>query len=1068
MGTGEVQSASDDISPFSFDNALWKHYTVFDGLVGMQVEDIYQDRRGFIWVATADGGLSRFDGVHFDNLSYENDLPNLTVMAITESEDGQLWFGTLGGGVAVYDRGEFQVYTTEHGLPSNEVVGLRSEPDGSILVLTGGGVGRFCDGQCVETVTEIDGQPIGYVYDIVTDITGSVWLATLKRGIISLDNRRLCIQSPEGNEIFGAWKFAEDHSGRIWIAAMYTGTDSCVYRYIPQEQRLEIVETSAAVDSKAVQSGVRHIRIDGRGRVWIAHRGVLVFDGTVWKRFSITLQDINFSDTRLTYEDREGNIWVGLWGGGLIFCDPVSLSRFTDEDGLPDGEVTNLAEDRENRMWIGTMGGMARMEKGRVTPVSVDSDRLDPTILSLTIDQSGQIWAGSERGKIYKWGGDETEVIQIADIGDEMISSLCEDQRGRMWIGTHQGTFGWIEDDRFIAVTEDLPDDFNVMIQDRYEQFWIGCHGYSTALYFYDGSQFHVPAGKDIEQIRYVNALCEAPDGTLWIGTGIGLFAYDYDEREVRHFTVEHGLSENAVSALAVDRQGHLWIGTSGGGVVRYDGRVFQVIRLGDSALENKVEAILCEIEGQVWFGTRAGLVAYHPGETPPSIAIRQVASGHTYWEPEIVTSSEDIPEIRIVYQGISFRTGARQLRYSYRLTGPDQAGEWSAFTSSTQVVYRDLIPGEYRFEARAMDRDRRLSEPAVLRLNITSDLRSERIQALEGVLRTSDQPLIGESAAIQKTLEQVSLVANTDMTVLILGETGTGKGLIARTIHELSQRRERPFIQLNCGAIPEGLIESELFGHEKGAFTGAVTRKIGHFELANEGTLFLDEIGDLPLESQRVLLHILEENTLTRIGGGKPIPVNVRVIAATNRDLRAAIRERTFREDLFFRLKVFTLDLPPLRERREDIPSLVRYFAEEFARHLNRLAPTISSRVIRHLQEYSWPGNVRELEHLLQRAVLMCKDNTIQLEDLPVLAEIIEASGGDVEDDERESRSLKSLYTSWEEREKQLIEEALEATDWTISGERGAAKLLDIHPQKLRSRMRKYGIERPRKNSRK
>ena len=241
------------------------------------------------------------------------------------------------------------------------------------------------------------------------------------------------------------------------------------------------------------------------------------------------------------------------------------------------------------------------------------------------------------------------------------------------------------------------------------------------------------------------------------------------------------------------------------------------------------------------------------------------------------------------------------------------------------------------------MDRDGLLSEVASVEIQILPDAKTERIHALESVLRASDHVVHSQSWAMRQVMEQTVRVAETAMTVLVLGETGTGKGLLAQTIHETSTRRERPFIRVNCGALPAGLVESELFGHEKGAFTGAASRQLGRFELADGGTLFLDEIGDLPLESQRVLLHILEENALTRVGGEQPVRVDVRVIAATNRDLRQAIQEGTFREDLFYRLSVFTLELPPLRQRQEDIPALAVHFAERYAQHLRRPVPTLA-----------------------------------------------------------------------------------------------------------------------------
>ena len=424
-------------------------------------------------------------------------------------------------------------------------------------------------------------------------------------------------------------------------------------------------------------------------------------------------------------------------------------------------------------------------------------------------------------------------------------------------------------------------------------------------------------------------------------------------------------------------------MGTSGGGALRYDGQTFQSIRLGPSALENKVEAVLCDRRGRLWFGTRAGLVAYQPGHTPPRLVIREAMAGTLLAAPEAISCPESTPEIRIHFQGISFRTGAGQMRYSHRLLGHSPVEQWSAFTTANTVAYSALPVGEYRFEVRTMDRDGLMSEVASLEIQILPDAKTERIHALENVLRATDHVVHSQSWAMRQVMEQTVRVAETAMTVLVLGETGTGKGLLAQTIHETSTRRKRPFIQVNCGALPVGLVESELFGHEKGAFTGAASRQLGRFELADGGTLFLDEIGDLPLESQRVLLHILEENALTRVGGEQPVSVDVRVIAATNRDLRQAIQEGTFREDLFYRLSVFTLELPPLRQRQEDIPALAVHFAERYAQHLQRPVPTLDEWVVAHLQGYAWPGNVRELEHQIQRAVLLCKGGIIRVEDL-------------------------------------------------------------------------------------
>jgi len=311
-------------------------------------------------------------------------------------------------------------------------------------------------------------------------------------------------------------------------------------------------------------------------------------------------------------------------------------------------------------------------------------------------------------------------------------------------------------------------------------------------------------------------------------------------------------------------------------------------------------------------------------------------------------------------------------------------------------------------------------------------------------------EEIIGESKALKKVLGQVEMVAKTDSTVLIQGETGTGKELIARAIRNLGTRRDRPLIKVNCPAIPTGLIESELFGHEKGAFTGALSRKIGKFELADGGTIFLDEIGDLPLETQAKLLRVLQEREFERVGGTETHKVDVRVIAATNRDLEAAVKEGKFRADLFYRLNVFPTTLPPLRERKQDIPLLTRYFAQRYISKLGKEIKSVSERTIERLKEYSWPGNIRELENIVERAVILSTGDTLEINE-SLLASLSESDVSPRED----------RFLSLEDLEREHIIKVLNQTGWQIHGDKGAAKILGLNPSTLRTRMDKLGIKR-------
>jgi formate hydrogenlyase transcriptional activator len=334
----------------------------------------------------------------------------------------------------------------------------------------------------------------------------------------------------------------------------------------------------------------------------------------------------------------------------------------------------------------------------------------------------------------------------------------------------------------------------------------------------------------------------------------------------------------------------------------------------------------------------------------------------------------------------------------------------------------------------------------------------------LEEEIRTefNFEEIIGESAPLKRTLAQVELAAPAGTTVLILGDTGTGKELIARAIHNLSPRRERTFVKINCAAIPSGLLESELFGHERGAFTGAVNQKIGRFELADRGTLFLDEVGDIPLELQPKLLRVLQEQEFERLGSNRTQRVDVRVVAATNVDLSKLVADKAFRSDLYYRLNVFPIHVPALRERREDIPLLVRYFVQKFSRRQNKIVQYVPADAMDALVNYGWPGNVRELENFIERAVLLSPGK-----ELRVAMSELRASGVNMDNPTASAGtatfgSAPSSIATLEEAERQHILRALRQTEWRIAGPKGAAAVLGMKRTTLQARMRKLGIRRP------
>jgi len=308
---------------------------------------------------------------------------------------------------------------------------------------------------------------------------------------------------------------------------------------------------------------------------------------------------------------------------------------------------------------------------------------------------------------------------------------------------------------------------------------------------------------------------------------------------------------------------------------------------------------------------------------------------------------------------------------------------------------------------------------------------------------------IVGQSSALRRVLQLVETVATGDSTVLLLGETGTGKELIARAIHYRSQRKNRAFAKLNCAAIPSGLLESELFGHERGAFTGAITQKTGRIEVADQGSLFLDEIGDIPLELQPKLLRVLQEREFERLGSTRTKKVDVRVVAATHRNLEEMILKKEFRSDLYYRLNVFPISIPPLRERPDDVPLLVQHFVREAAQKMNKTIDTIPSGTMEALTEYGWPGNIRELENVIERAVILSPGCILQVPLRDLRSRITPGHGNE------KSQTLADV-------ERDHIRSILQETKWVLSGPRGAARRLGLNRSTLHFRMKKLGIVRP------
>ena len=981
---------------------LWHSFGLSDGMPDYIV-DLLQDRHGNLWLASGlftigqlkrGLGLWRFDGLQMSHFTTADGLPNDAVNGLLEDRDGQLWVGT-DAGVSRYDGQHFTTYTTADGLAGNRVLALLEDRDGQLWFGAGlkgapVGVSRY-DGQTFKNFTAADG--------LASDL------------VISL---------------------LEDRSGQLWF-----GTDQAVSRYDGQT-----FTTAFTTDERQYLGGVPSMLEDRAGNLFFAiwGEGVRRYDGNTYVTF--TPQDgltTNTVDSLL--EDRDGQIWVGTFNGGMSCNSGQRLATFTTAEGLAHNYTYALWEDRRGRLWVGTHGGVSGNDGARFSVL----EGTDKVVNSLLVDRRGHLWFSIWGQGVGRYDGQRTETFPIEGLSWGDARLLLEDGQGRLWIVTtgDQEGLSYYDGEGWTPFTRDIglaPNAVSCMLEDRAGQLWFGGDG---GVSRYDGQQVEVFTTDDGLVHDEVLALREDRSGRLWIGTQGGLSRYD--GKDFTTFTAADGLPHDQVCSVLQDQAGQMWIGIRGGGVVRYDGRVFQYLSRQDGLASDQITHLLQDRQGAIWIATADGLHRYQPSPHPPQVQLKTVIANQHYAPdgPICIPSLQKL--VAFEFEGRSWTTRPERMAYVYRLEGYD--ADWQSVYSN-RVAYQDLPVGEYTFRVKAVDRDLNYSEVAQVNVAVEPDALAESLTAALG--QSSPQgEFVGRSAALKKVQQQLRHVAPADLTVLILGETGTGKGLAARTLHELSPRRQARFIQVNCGAIPETLIESDLFGHEKGAFTGATSRHLGKVELASGGSLFLDEIGDMSRAAQVKLLRLLEERTFERVGGADVLTADVRVVAATNRDLEQMVREGAFREDLFYRLQGFEIHLPPLRARREDIPLLALYCIGPKAAHLDKEVTGLSQVAEEALVAHSWPGNVRELQHTIERAVVVCQGSTIEVDDLMLSGRAVPTAA-------------EGNWMSLEEMERRHIRAVLEDRDWIIAGPQGAAIVLGLHEATLRFRMRKLGIKRP------
>jgi len=1063
---------------------VWRTYDATDGLPG-ETHCLLQDRQGYLWIGT-NVGLCRYDGTEFITYTTADGLVDNRVQALCEDNEGRLWIGTAGrkffteegGGISYFDGKRFTNYTSADGLVDNRVYTLGIDSQGRLWIGTHNGLSCF-DGDDFTNYTTADGLPHMMVYSLCEDSQEKLWFCT-KGGLSSFDGQRF--RTYTAADGLPGWQssLCEDNQGRLWFGSGYSGKGVSCF----DGQQFTTYTSDNGLVGK--QNLVMAVCEDHQGRLWFGGwDGVSCFDGSKFINYSDELWGSGVFDI---IEDREGQMWFAHGQlCGLSCFDENTVQILTDQPATWDA-----AQDKEGRIWFNDHSDVYGVGL-KTTSFEVEQRKLsfDMGITNLMVDPSDRLWVSPYRDGLYcydsadaAWrtaGGEIlTEPRHFSasdDPENNNLAALLEAKGGTIWVSGQVGFESVVYRFEPERVTDGEPlESIDKkrgrihLIEDSQGRLWLG-GVQGGGLSCWDGGKLTTYTQEDGLLSDNITSLVEDDVGGIWIGTKHGLCRFD--GQQFINYGEEFGLRNLHHWSAVKDASGQLWFATRGG-IYRTDGKHFQWLTEADGLPSNNVIGLLPQSDGSMIICTARGIVNYQPTATlPPRIELREVVADKVYRDPEkLELTTTDANLLTVSYHGLSLAT--RRMRYSYILEGYDfdtasptqsKDKEWQE-TWNSQARYENLPTGEYTFKVIAINRDLITSEaPATLKLKVIPDPRDVSITIMRSELnhlrrevgaKYDFHDIIGQSEAIkvvQMRMER-AIESSLNVVVLITGETGTGKELVANAIHFNSSRKNKPKVPYNCAAIPRELGASTLFGHKKGAFTGADEDRIGLFEAAEGGTLILDEIGDMPLDVQSILLRVLEERRFQRVGEFTFRDVDVWIIAITNRNLEEEVQAGRFRQDLFYRLNEFPIHLPPLRERREDVPSLAEHFltrySEKSAREIDGFAPG----VLEMLQGYQWPGNVRELGNVIQLAAdYAIYEGVGVIEPYHFPSQIIRGKP--------ETQDIISEHLGYQESldlfKRRLVEDALRES----GGNRAkAARILGMHRPNLVALIKRLGIE--------
>ncbi|HYL99942.1 MAG TPA: sigma 54-interacting transcriptional regulator, partial [Blastocatellia bacterium] len=1010
-----------------FTDGKFTNYTTSDGLAGGSISRLFEDRQGVLWVGTEKGGLQRFESGRFVAATKQSGIAGDTVKSLYEDREGNLWFGTNSGGLFRLKKQKILALTTGEGLPSDSAVPIIEDKEGAVWVgATCGGLVRLKN-NVLTTYAPGAGLPKECIWSLWADDDGGLWMGTWGGGLTHFKDGKFATYNHRNSNISSNTVLAifRDRKRTLWV-----GTGTGLNRF--KDGEFTVYETK---------------------------------DGLV------------HNDVRFITEDRQGALWIGTTGGLSRYKDGA-FTNYTAGNGLPHNFVRAIQEDEDENgvLWIGTYGGgLARFKDGKFVRCSRRNGLFDDVVSRILDDGRGNFWMSGNRG-IYRVSKSElndfadgkiTSVQSISyGVADGMPTAECnggaqpagwKTRDGRLWFPTIKG----------IAIVDPAAIKSNsVPPPVAIEQVLIDKTPVST------GSPMKAPRrGKGDLEIHYTALSFVSQDKVRfkyklegydenWVDAGTRRAAYytnippgAYSFRVAA--SNDEGVWNEEGAAIKLNLPPHFyetrWFYAIGAlllalaAVGGYRLRVRRLLRRAE-----KLEALVSERTLEVV--EQKDRLAYAKEQLEQAnqdllSVLDQLRLGVVLTERKgVVTFLSEAAQNLL---GVTSDEAAGQ-SWQHLLPLADQDSERVKAQVERASEQRTKVPvrvkredgRRYWMEIEVED-DPRDPQKKIFLLYDVSEIYDLRMLLDD---KAQFQGLVGQSTAMQLVYKQIRDVTNVETTVLIEGETGTGKELVARAIHYSSRRRSKPFIAVNSAGLTESMLASQLFGHRRGSFTGAVSDHIGLFEAASGGTIFLDEIGDIPMSEQSSLLRVLQEKEITRLGESKPRKIDVRIIAATNRDLNKAVAAGSFRQDLLYRIRVAHIELPPLRYRRDDIPLLVAWFLGQARTATGKATQDVGSECMNSLTRYQWPGNVRELKSAIEFAVIRSSCPVLQTADLP--------------DDIVNSANLQALpaLTHREQRdERHRIFRALERA----GGNRAAAaRLLGIGRTTLYRRLKAIGME--------